>query len=226
MPKENIDIRAVLFDMDGTLINTEILYVEAVTQAFSEKDCEISQEEIIKLVYGVSWPDIYKATNQRFPGAFPTMESLGIAVRRHFVALRDKMDIRIHSSIDLLKQLSSDYSVAIVSGAPRFEIEEGIEMMGVASHLDFFLGAEDYHPGKPDPTCYLAASEKMNCKPENCIVFEDSHVGVLAAKQAGMHCVGLLRKNVHMQDLSHADLVLDDLADFDMQKFTSNHRLH
>ncbi len=222
MSNVNIDITAVLFDMDGTLINTEVLWVDAVKYTFADKHCSITEDEIFDLVYGIAWPDIFAASHERFPDAFPTIESMGAEVRSHFVALRDKTDVRIHSSIDLLKQLSSDYAVAIVSGSTRLEIEEGIKLMGVSPHLDFFLGAEDYHPGKPNPTCYLTASEKMNCKPENCIVFEDSHVGVLAAKEAGMHCVGLQRRNTQFQDLSHADLVLEDLADFNMQKFRVN----
>lgn len=206
---------AYFFDLDGTLLDTERLYVKAVGEALAERDYFLSGEEMLELVYGKSWFDIYTETNARFPQAYPTLEAMEAAIRRYFIELRDRENIQISSSIELLKRLSQDRPVAIVSGSLRCEIQDSVHRMGIASYIQFFLGTEDYNPGKPSPVCYLRASEKMQVEPERCLVFEDSTVGVQAAKAAGMYCVALQRDGAPKQDVSLADWVLSDLADFD-----------
>jgi beta-phosphoglucomutase-like phosphatase (HAD superfamily) len=210
-------VEAFLFDLDGTLVDTEILYVKATYQFLEEIGCPMPYEEVMELVYGRSWEEIRRTLVNRFAEGIG--EKPEIHVRRNFVALRDSKDVLIRTSIDLLKRLAAVYPVGIVSGSPRQDIAQHIELMGIAEHLAFFLGAEDYYPGKPDPSCYLLSAEKLFLRPDQCLAFEDSQAGVLSAKSAGMSCVALRRSNGAGQDLSMADMVLSDLADFPVQRW-------
>lgn len=212
-------LKAFFFDLDGTLLDSEVIYVDAAQESLAEKGFDITHHEALELVYGRGAKDIFLDMLERFPGAYRDIQDAEEEVRRHFLRLRAERDIRIHGSVDLLKSLAKEFPVAIVSGSPRQDIEDGISVMGVASWVAFYLGAEDYFPGKPDPSCYLLAAERLALPPETCLVFEDSRAGVNAAKQAGMACVGLQREKSPRQDLSRADLILSDLAEFELPRF-------
>jgi HAD superfamily hydrolase (TIGR01509 family) len=212
-------IQAFLFDLDGTLLDSEVLYVDAVRSALIERDSFLSPEEAQKLVYGRGWREIYEHTALRFPGAYSSIGEMESVVEEHFERLRCNRDIRIHSSIHLLEELARGYPVAIVSGSPRRTIALCVEQMGIGSKLDFYIGVEEYPKGKPDPACYLMAAEKFGLPPGRCLVFEDSAAGVRSAKAAGMLCVGLQRREAPVQDLSSADLVLSDLSQFRLDSF-------
>jgi len=206
--------KAFLFDLDGTLQDTESLYVEAWRRVYQEKGCAVSHDESGSLVYGRAKSDVYAAFYARFPVAYPTLDSLEAPLERIFLALRNTQDVRIHSSIDLLNRLADRYPVAIVSGNARQDIAEAIEFLGIDSKVAFYLGCEDYSPGKPDPACFHLAAKRLRLQPEDCLVFEDSAAGVRAAKAAGMICVALQRPGATPQDVSEADQVLTDLAEF------------
>jgi HAD superfamily hydrolase (TIGR01509 family) len=214
-----VDIEAFCFDLDGTLIDSEVLYVDAVRSCLEECGCFLSRAESLSLVYGHGWTDIYQKAAHRFPEACPPIEEMESAVRRHFQRLRAERDIRIPGSIELLKALAERYAVAIVSGSPRRDVAEAISRLALNSHLVFHLGAEDYGPGKPDPRCYRLAASMFDLPPDSCLVFEDSAAGVQAAKSAGMYCVALARPEAPRQDLSLADAVFSDLGRFDLQEF-------
>ncbi len=81
-------------------------------------------------------------------------------------------------------------------------------------HVRFVLGAEDYAPGKPSPAGFLEGARRLGVPPQECLVFEDSAAGIAAARAAGMRCVALDRPGAYPQDLSAADWVLSDLAQF------------
>lgn len=212
-------IRAFLFDLDGTLLDSEILWVEALEMVMKESGLPISHEEALEIVYGVSWEEIYYDVARRHPGLFSEMADLYEGLQRAFIQLRDSRDVRIPGSIELLKRLSKEYPVAIVSGSFSHDIAHGVEIMGIASYIRFFLGGEHYAPGKPDPACYLMAAEKLGLDPGSCLAFEDSAMGVRAAKDAGMHCVALQRPGRPRQEVSRANLVLDDLAHFSLEDY-------
>ena len=207
-------IEAFLFDLDGTLQDTEVLYVEAWQRAYREKDCCVSREEACAMVYGRAKDEVYALFRARFPEAYPTPESLEEPLARHFQDLRGTRDICIPGSIELLDRLAAHYPVAVVSGNSRRDVAEAVAALGIGSKLTFFLGCEDYAPGKPDPACFLLAARRLQLSPRECLVFEDSEAGVQAAKAAGMTCIALQRPGTPRQDLSPADHVLSDLAEY------------
>ena len=207
--------RAFLFDMDGTLIDTEPLWVEAVVTVLAELGFPLPLPEANRLVYGRSWHDIYREIAARWPGFPLPIQAMQERLTPLFLSLRDQRDIRIHSSIALLRKLAAAHPVALVSGSPRPDVDSGIQLMEIGPLIRFSLASDDYSPGKPDPTCYLQAATRLGLPPAACVVFEDSAAGVRAAKAAGARCVALARPGAaHPQDLSPADEILADLADF------------
>lgn len=219
-----MDIDAYIFDMDGTLLDSESLWVEATEDELRDAGCPISHEEAVAIVYGRSWLDVYASIRARCPALGLSLPEMELALSRRMENLRESRDIRIPGSVDLLHRLAADYIVCVVSGSPRGDLQAAIDMLGIHAHLEFFLGAEDYGPGKPDPTCFLKAARMLSVAPEGCVVFEDSHAGITGAKAAGMTCVALARPGAPPQDVSGADLVLDDLADFDPVALTAHAR--
>jgi HAD superfamily hydrolase (TIGR01509 family) len=215
-----IEIRAIFFDLDGTLLDSEVLYVDAVQLALARDGWWLSPSACQELVYGRGWADIYKDVRRMFPRAYEHREDMEQTVRQAFLELQQSRDITIGSSVALLRTLAENYPVAVVSGSPREDVARGVEELGIGPLLQFFLGSEDYYPGKPDPICYLTAAARMGVLPETCLVFEDSSAGVTAAKAAAMLCVGLQRAERPQQDLHLADAVYGDLSEFDIAEFS------
>lgn len=208
-------IQAYFFDLDGTLVDTEILWVEAMELLARDRGYELSRELALHMVYGISWPGVYARFREHFPELDWSLDEMGAIIAPYFYQLRDGRDVRIHGSIDLLQRLAENHLVAVVSGSYRADVEKGLAIAGVGPLVRFTLSHEDYDPGKPHPACYLAAARKAGVAPEQCVVFEDSNAGVCAAKDAGAYAVALARPGRPEQDYSRADLVLEDLSLFE-----------
>jgi HAD superfamily hydrolase (TIGR01509 family) len=217
-----MSIKAIIFDLDGTLVDTELLWANAISAYLADRQCRCAPRTILHIVFGRSWTDIYLALVNRFPelSEIP-MNTMSDQLRGYYLYLRqNSKNVIIDSSVKLLKELARDYPLAIVSGSPRDDVREAVELIGAEGLIKHILGAEDYSPGKPSPAGFLAGAQKLGVDPSECLVFEDSQAGVKAAKAAGMFCVALSRQSAIPQDLSAADLVLDDLADFSIEAFS------
>ena len=210
-------ISAFLFDLDGTLLDSEILWVESIQRALAELGSPISDAQALELVYGRAWRDIRERIHREYPASRDG--DFERHIQRIFDELKAVRDIRIHSSIELLKRLGSHYPVAIVSGSTRSTIAESVRLMGAEPYVRLFVSTEDCVAGKPDPECFLLAARRLGVAPESCLVFEDSSAGVRAAKAAGMRCVALRRPERPAQDLSMADEVLEDLSGFTLEHY-------
>jgi len=219
-------IRAFIFDLDGTLVDTELLWAEAMSAYLADHGCECSKEVLLRIVFGRSWIDIYRDITQRFPQLSAlSSHVMAEGLRAYYLRLRQQSEnVIIHSSAALLKKLAQQHPVIIVSGSPKADVEDAVRLINADTSVTFVLGAEDYAPGKPSPAGFLMGAQKLGIPPEQCLVFEDSHAGVSAAKTAGMWCVALARDAAHPQDLSRADWVLSDLADFSVEAFQSRVR--
>lgn len=210
----NHDIRAYFFDLDGTLVDTEILWVEAMELLARDHGYALSREQSLEMVYGISWPGVYEKFRAAFPDFGHSLDEMGALLAPYFNRLRDERDILIPGSVALLRELARHRPVAIVSGSYRSDVKSAVDLMDLGDLIAFYLGHEDYSPGKPHPACYLTAAERLGATPQHCAVFEDSTAGLTAAKDAGMYGIALSRPSRPRQDYSRADLVLDDLAQF------------
>lgn len=207
--------KAYCFDLDGTLIDSEVIWVAAIRDYLVEHTGAFSEAAAFDLVYGHSWADIHKTVVTTYPALSMPIHDMEAAIAPYYKRIERTRDVRIHSSIALLERLAETQPICIVSGSSTKTVKEAAAAIGVAKHLSFVLGADDYSPGKPDPTCFRLAAQRLGLPPDACVVFEDSSAGVRSAKGAGMRCVALARPGRPAQDLSMADLVLADLAEFD-----------
>ena len=205
--------RAALFDLDGTLQDSEIVWVKATRDYVRDNGYPMTDDEARRAVYGRSWTNIYRDIIGYVP-ALASLSTFEIAdrVRDYYTRLSAGQDISIPGSVALFKRLAKTMTVAIVSGSPRLDIANAVRDLGLSDSLSFFVGAEEYGEGKPDPACYLMGAERAGVPPSECVVFEDAAVGVLAAKRAGMRAVALRVPGRPEQDLSAADEVLEDLS--------------
>jgi HAD superfamily hydrolase (TIGR01509 family) len=104
--------------------------------------------------------------------------------------------------------------LAITSSAVRSSIEAILERLQLRDAFTLIVDGSEVVHGKPDPEAYLLTARKLGVRPEECVVFEDSHVGVVAAKRAGMYCIAVRNPRAQQrQDLSAADAILDSMRE-------------
>ena len=205
--------RAALFDLDGTLQDSEIVWVNATRDFVRDNGYPMTDEQALRSVYGRSWTNIHRDIIGYVP-ALASMSAFDTAdgVRNYYTRLAAGQDISIPGSVALFKRLAQTMQVAIVSGSPRLDIANAVRDLGLEDCISFFIGAEEYGEGKPNPACYLMGAERAGVAPSECVVFEDAAVGVLAAKRAGMYAVALKIPGRPEQDFSAADEILTDLS--------------
>lgn len=108
-------------------------------------------------------------------------------------------------------------TLAITSSAVRSSIETILERLGLRDAFPLIVDGSEVVNGKPDPEAYLVTARKLGVQPAECVVFEDSYVGVVAAKRAGMYCIGVRNPRAQTrQDLSAADVVVDRMTAVDL----------
>lgn len=218
--RSDLKVAAFLFDLDGTLVDTEEAWAGAIVDFLAECGVEMTVERILPSIVGRNWLDINRSLHQRFPEiGDTTVEEDSRRLRKFFNArVADPTTMIIPESVEFMKRVASKAPVAIVSGSPRADIEKAARMMGVDGLVRFSLGAGDYAKGKPDPSSYLAAAERFGVNPDLCVVIEDSEVGVAAGVAAGMRVIALDRRGNRKCDFNGAWRIVRSLDEIDAEK--------
>lgn len=177
---------AAIFDLDGLLLDTEALARLAWGKAIAEFGYVMTDELYVDLV-GRDMRSREKILTQEFGSGFP-FES--IKTRR--IVIGDEMEAARAlpikpGAVELLDKLTSlGIPVALATGTDRIRAERRISIAGLDKYFNSVITMEDVENGKPAPDIFLIAAKSLNILPHNCIVFEDSSVGVIAATSAGM----------------------------------------
>ena len=206
--------RVILFDMDGVLVNTEPLHYRLWKQVFLERGVDLSFEAY-KGCIGANGKRLMELVLEHYGLDFRGEKSL---FDRYYQLKEENLrhgDIpRVEGVRETLLQLQKrGYRMAVASSSTQDYIELCTDRVGIAHFFDVRFSAERVKNTKPAPDVFLAAAERMNARPAECVVVEDSTNGTRAAKAAGMRCIGLCNPDSGDQDLSAADVLIHSFRD-------------
>ncbi|HUO56008.1 MAG TPA: HAD family phosphatase [Candidatus Paceibacterota bacterium] len=201
--------QAVLFDMDGLMVESEPLHFEAYKRVLGEWGHTLELE-----TYFLFWgSDI--DMSERMARAFNTVISHEEICMRKNAVFREVFIHQVTAQKGLLKLLKrlqeNRYLLAVVSSSQLSDIETILKAINAAAFFTEIISAEAVENGKPAPDCYLRAAEKLNVAPSRCLVLEDSPRGVLAAKRAGMKCYAIPSRGFEEADFDAADKIVKSL---------------
>ena len=209
---------AFLFDLDGTLLDTEALWAEAIVEWLADHGAAATVDEIAPVVFGHSWLDIQATLHERFPALPKTGPEEDAKTLRPYYARRavNPESQIIPGAVSFLKKVSRIAPCVVVSGSPHDDVVKAIELCGVENLVRFVLGAEDYGRGKPAPDGYLKAASLLEVDASECVVVEDSTAGVQAGRAAGMRVIGVDRNKRAPQDFAGCEWLVHDLSELDV----------
>jgi beta-phosphoglucomutase len=211
----NSETRAVLWDMDGVLVDSAVYHYEAWRLAMQQEGRSLSQADF-KRTFGqrndtvlrdmldphISDGDIQRIANFKEATYRALVYERGIAplpgVLGWLAALKD-----------------AGWKQTVASAAPRANVDAIVEVMGIAQFFDALTSAEDVTRGKPDPQVYLVAASRVGATPARSIVIEDAPAGVEGAKRAGMKRIGVRSSHGELE----ADIVVDSLTELQPDAF-------
>ncbi|MFE3447310.1 HAD family hydrolase [Nonomuraea sp. NPDC059194] len=204
-------VDTALFDLDGTLINTEVRN-KAIWQLLLDNH---DLDHDVAVFMGRRGRDVIPEV---FPGH--DVEKLIAEVFSYDDHPGLPEVVPVPGAAELVRQVAAYGSrIGLVTSAHRSWAEERLHQIGVRELFEILVTAEDVEVGKPDPAGYLLAATRLRAEPGDCVVFEDSVAGITAAKAAGMRCVAVATTHVG-EDLADADLVVADLTGVDWPLFS------
>jgi len=202
--------KAVLFDMDGTLVDTERENVESVVLAARRWQVELGAE-MRAFIVGHSWNEIHARIRHDYGLQVGMDVLIAAAVEKKRVLFAEHGYKALPGADDLVRRLRGRAGLAIVSGSSCVEVRETIAGIGLTDCFQCLLGAEDYQRGKPHPEPYQTAMRLLDVAPHACIVIEDAEPGILAGKAAEAKVIAVRRANFLGYDQSAADVIVDTL---------------
>jgi beta-phosphoglucomutase len=181
-------IRAVIFDMDGVLIDAKDWHYESLNKALSLFGSEITRYDHLVTFDGL--PTKKKLEMLSLEGGLPTqlhdfINELKQVYTWEIVYTRCKP--LFHHRFALSKLKNEGYLIAVCSNSVRKTIDLMMERSGLVSYLNFYLSNQDVVKGKPDPEIYTKAISRLGLQPNECLVVEDNQNGIKAALASGAH---------------------------------------
>jgi mannitol-1-/sugar-/sorbitol-6-/2-deoxyglucose-6-phosphatase len=213
-------IKAVIFDMDGLLINSEPLWKRAALDIFKPLGVPLTYE-MTDQTTGLRLDDIVEHWRSRYPWDSPSSQEVEDRVVKRLMQLVDESGSPMAGAESLIAMISgTGLPMAIASSSSTIIIQAVVRKLGIEDHMTEIHSAEEETHGKPHPGVYITAAKKLGVAPADCLTFEDSVNGVLAAKAARMKCVAV--PDPRMRDdrrFAIADVVIDSLSDFSPDMF-------
>ena len=185
-PKEEFE--GLIFDLDGTLIDSMPAHFSAMRQALEEEGgTGLFTEERFSELGGKPAADIVSLLNREYG---LSMNAQKICQRQHDL-LESKLDDfeLIPEVADFAAEHRGKVPMAVASAGTTTMVKASLSSVNILSWFDAIVGSDEVENGKPSPDVYLEAAHRINVDPMNCVVFEDSEAGILGAESAGMKVV-------------------------------------
>jgi len=202
-------LKAVIFDMDGVLIDSEPFHLVVNEKIFANLGINLSEDEYQSFI-GTTHKDMWSIIKEKYrlPQSVPELVDMQVSGNINYI--KNEEIEAIKGVNNLLSEIACEnIKIGIASSSPTEVIELVTNKLGISDYFSAIVGGEKIEKGKPAPDIFLEAAKLLNANPSDCVVIEDSENGALAAKAAGMKCIGFKNPNSGNQDLRKADLIVD-----------------
>lgn len=186
----NGPFQAYLFDCDGTIADSMPLHYIAWKQALSEQGCDLP-EDLFYAWGGMPVHEIISALNEMRGLKMPVEAVAGRKENLYYEYLPQLT--AVPEVLEVIEVSHGSLPFAVVSGSTRESVVASLESLKLLDKFQTLVCAGDYERSKPDPEAFLMAAEKLGVPPQNCLVFEDTAMGIQAATAAGVASVKILQ---------------------------------
>ncbi|MCC8089743.1 MAG: HAD family phosphatase [Rikenellaceae bacterium] len=206
--------KAVIFDMDGVLVDNRDIHIEAFEILCTKHGLPFDREKILRS-FGQLNEQIFEALLGKGVLTPAQVQEYGIEKEEIYREIFAKKIEPANGLIDLLKDLKSrGIKISVGSSGPLRNVQYVLDRCGIAQYFDAISNGDMVSKGKPDPEIFLLAAKLLGMEPEDCLVFEDAFVGIEAARRAGMNVVALAT-TFPKEVLKDYDMVISDFSEID-----------
>lgn len=207
-------IKAVIFDMDGLIVDTEPIQSRAfenIIRSYGKEPIFYSNGLVHEI--GIRGDKNFQAMKKRYN----IKEEISILRKKRRIEYEKLLQKGINAMPGLIQLLEllkgKGIYIAIASNSPKKHIMSILDALGIDGYFDIIVSGEDVKEGKPNPECYIQAAQTLEVGTQDCLVLEDAQFGVMAAKSVGMQVIAIPTENTRQQDFSKADVILSSLED-------------
>ena len=209
-------LKAVIFDMDGVIVDSEPLHMKAERMTLAPYGIKLDEKELQK--YMGRTPRVLLEDVIEKYRLNTTIEEIYPAHKKNLLALYKNEVELIPGVLELITELDREgVALALASSSDRILILSVIEKFQLSDFFKVIVSGEEVENVKPAPDIFLKTAEELGYFPEECVVIEDSGAGVKSAKSAGMVCVGFRSPHSKGQDITEAELIIDNFSEINYQ---------
>lgn len=208
-----IEKKAVIFDMDGVIIDSEPIHSRVKLDTFAHFGLPFAEEDLVHYM-GRTSRVIFEDTLRKFGRTDITAADMAAYKHDHYLEVLESGEIEpVTGSVEFIQRLhAAGIPLALATSSNVRAMNAVLDSFGIRKYFTSILSGGELPESKPHPAIYLISAERLGVKPEDCMVVEDTTNGIRAAKAAGMYCVAYRNPNSGEQDLSLADEIVDDFS--------------
>lgn len=217
-------IKAVIFDMDGVISDTQKVHAEVEERLLKKYGINLGAKEITKRFAGVSDREMFRILFAEFNKECPDISQLLNEKWKKMIRMAKGRITEVRGTVHFIYRVSHrGFKLAVASGSRMIFIRKVLKELMLTHCFDAVVSTDEVKNGKPDPAVFLLAAKRLSVEPGECVVIEDGIGGMIAAKNAGMRCIALVREPI--QGAAYpADVIVDDLRRISPRTFDVFHQ--
>jgi HAD superfamily hydrolase (TIGR01509 family) len=207
-------IKAVIFDMDGVLVESEPLHRRAELMLYEHRKIPMTYEDLERFAGMPDRKTFRVVLTENDCDASEAETMFEEKYEKTLPAVLSEYGLRaVNGAVETVRKIATLFPLALASSSPHCFINLVLSQLKLEKEFPIRISSEDVSldRGKPEPDMFLLAAKKLNAEPKHCLVIEDSSAGVRAAKAAGMQCIGFQNPGTGEQDLSAADVRIKNM---------------
>lgn len=210
-------LKAVIFDLDGVIVDSEPLHFEAHKKALQGFGIVLTLEDYMEFGVAMGDRNLYEKEAEKF-NINIKKEEIAPIKKAVYKKIFEKKAVPRPGIIDLLGKLHAKYALAIASSGSYDSVDFVLAALNLKKYFKVVVTGDDVEKVKPNPDIYNKAMEMLGVSKEECIAIEDSETGMLAAKNAGIRCVAVPCDFTKNQDFLQADWIFGSLEEITFEK--------